>query len=164
MPIERPQEYMNAQLGLGKIAGYQQTLEDTVTAGAVINFGQAVAIKNGAGVPATDKDQIYGIAVAKRYLPDFTDDSHANGGTYAVGELVPVLRKGVVSVQVSAYVTRFENAAVDANGDFTLAKDAGIGVFQNDATSGNNANVEIDLPYGVQPAATTTTDNGGQTK
>lgn len=151
MPIQRPQEYMPSQLGLGKVAGYQPTHADTVVAGEVINFGQAVTVKDGAGVPATASDPVYGIVLAKNYLPDFTADSHATGGTYAKGEPVPVLRQGVVSVLASVDVTQYANAAVDANGDFAIATDAGIGVFQNDASAGENVNVEINLPYGVQP-------------
>lgn len=148
--MPRPSMYMDPNLGIGKIASFQNTETDSGVASAVIAPGAAVEMTDGT-VATLSAGKLYGVAVAKDYVDDLNAAVHANN--YAVGQMVPVLRKGSIVVGITGDVTNGAPAAVDGTtGSFKLAgaDDAAVGTFKNTvkfvADTSATAVLQINLP------------------
>ncbi|CAJ1226650.1 hypothetical protein [Lactiplantibacillus xiangfangensis] len=148
--MPRPSMYMDSNLGIGKIASIQNTEVDSGVASAAITPGSAVEMTDGTVAPV-NTGKLYGIAVAKDYVDDLNAAVHA--GSYAVGQMVPVLRKGTIVVGITADVSNGAQAAVDGTtGSFKPAgaDDAVVGTFKNTvkfvAEASATAVLQINLP------------------
>ncbi|UZH06391.1 structural cement protein Gp24 [Heyndrickxia coagulans] len=157
MPILSYEQYMPEELGKGKVASYHDHRADTEAAGAPIDWGVAVQRK------ADDPEHIVtydgtgkfiGVAIANIYaetrLPDI---SQGVDGHYEQYDVVPVLRRGIVFVEVLEDVIKGDEAVIDnATGNFrpkgtaTTAVSASVGVFKTSASAGNLAQLEVNLP------------------
>ncbi|MBC2077674.1 hypothetical protein HCA99_00440 [Listeria booriae] len=149
MSIPVGEEYMDPNIGIGKLANYQNTQADSALVEGTIPFGSAVQFSDGVAKVLSDKD-FYGVALAKEYVPELNGDKI---GTYIDKEMVPVVRRGVICVRVEDDVVNGEKAAANkATGNFlpasppTSTKTEAIGRFKTTAQAGGLAHLEINLP------------------
>lgn len=150
MTIPVGQEYMDPNIGIGKLANYQDTQADSALASEIIAFGSPVQFSDGVAKKLTKEGDLYGIAIAKEFVPDISVEKVGN---YLPKEMVPVLRRGTICVAVSEDVVSGEKAVVDIDlGQFTSSgtakenKSEVIGVFKTTAQADGLAHVEINLP------------------
>lgn len=167
MPIPVGRLYQKKHLGNGTVATVEDNTVNTVQAGADINFGVGISLQpdaNGKMVAVTAKSApIFGIAIKRNRINGDDYDAIPNDH-FLEGEVFGALRKGGISVPVSEDVSRYENATVDADGSFRVAK-AGeqvVGVFLTDGnalTQGDDdsgtAIVQVNLTDMVVPSAGT---------
>lgn len=144
MGIPDGQLYGNSELGAGEIATIEDAIINTEQAGADVDFGQGVQIKNGQVVPATSGN-IYGIAVRRTHVnaDSLTPKAIAND-KWLTGEWLGVVRDGTVAVPINADVNARENAAIDTNGSFKPAgpSDTVVGVFLSSGNKGGTARLQ----------------------
>ena len=152
MTIPYPQKYMAPELGIGKLANYQNTQADSKAVGTnSIKFGQAVQVTESIAAPYTTGN-FFGVALAKNYVDEIKFNDDKKTGEYRQGEMVAVLRKGSIWVQVDEDVKEGEYASVKATGNFgsvSTAEDSTdkpIGIFQTSAQAGSLAILQINLP------------------
>lgn len=150
MPIPIGQQYMNPEVGLGKIASYQDVQADSALVGEELPFGAPVEFSDGVAKKLTASGDFYGITIAKEYVPELFGDKD---GKYDEKEMVPVLRRGTICVQVAEDVVSGEKAVVDTTkGQFVPSDStsttisAVVGVFKTTAQAEGLAHVEINLP------------------
>ncbi|WP_239256679.1 structural cement protein Gp24 [Listeria ilorinensis] len=150
MTIPVGQEYMQPEIGIGKLANYQGTQADSAVAAETILFGAPVEFSDGTAKKLTASGYVYGVAIAKEFVPELTGDK---AGSYLAKEMVPVLRKGTISVQVGEDVKSGEKAVVDiSKGTFVPASSTAsskseiVGVFKTTAQADGLAHLEINLP------------------
>lgn len=147
MPIPVGSYYQKKELGNGKVGTTETPVIDTITAGEDINFGVALAIKDGKAVTAT-KAPIYGIAVSRDYLmaEHFTTEALANDHWYQ-DEKIGALRKGGLSVPITEDVNRYDPATINADGTFRVAKQGEeiVGRFKTDGNADSTAIVQIEV-------------------
>lgn len=163
MPISDPTLYSNTDIGPGRIATLEPYRVNVETAGADINFGQAVVLKGGKAVPAT-KAPIYGIALnrdwtsSEDFIQKEMDEDH-----YSEGQAFDVLRDGTVSVNISDDVNRGENATVDTDGNFKAAgtSDTVVGVFLSSGNKGGTARLQTRIQFSHDNADNDTTNGNG---
>ncbi|TYV98575.1 hypothetical protein FZ070_07375 [Listeria monocytogenes] len=149
MSIPVGKEYMNADIGIGKLASYQDTQADSAVADGVIPFGYAVQVIDGAAKLLTE-NKFYGVAIAKEFVPELTGEKE---GKYAAKEMIPVLRRGTICVMVEEDVLSGEKAVVNTTtGSFLPAttskasKTDVVGVFKTSAQANGLVHLEINLP------------------
>lgn len=140
MPIPVGRLYQKKELGSGTVATIENNVVNTVTSSGDINFGVAIDIQNGKAVTAT-KAPIFGIAIKRTYIEgdDYTalEDDH-----WYENEVIPVMRKGGISVPISDDVDRYDQATVNADGSFKTAG-AGEPVVGRFLTSGDKDKTAI---------------------
>lgn len=137
---------MSAEGGIGKLANYQDVQTDSRVAGVkVVRFGQAVQSNENVAEPF-DTGAFFGVAIAKNYVDEIT--SGDKSGAYKRHEMIPVLRKGTIWVQVDEDVKIGEFAKVNATGNFGLATDraSSVGIYQSTAHQDGLAMLQINLP------------------
>ncbi|MBA3926547.1 structural cement protein Gp24 [Listeria rustica] len=149
MTIPVGQEYMDPNIGIGKLANYQNTQADSAVVEGTIPFGSAVQFSDGVAKVLSDKD-FYGVALAKEYVQELYGDKIGN---YEEKEMVAVVRRGVICVHVEEDVVDGDKAAANkATGTFLPAtspvstKTEAIGRFKTTAQAGGLAHLEINLP------------------
>lgn len=152
MTIPYPQKYMAPELGIGKLANYQNTQADSKAVGTnSIKFGQAVQVTESIAAPCTTGN-FFGVALAKNYVDEINFNDDSKTGLYRQGEMVAVLRKGSIWVQVDEDVKEGELASVKPTGNFSVAStaedstDKPIGIFQTSAQADGLAILQINLP------------------
>lgn len=140
---------MMGELGLGKVASYQGTRIDSAAVVEEIKFGSAVQVIDDEAKPLSDGD-FYGVAVAKNYVPEYSDDKV---GIYGPKEAVPVLRLGTITVLVDDDVKSGEKAVVNKDtANFLPSSAQGtnttevIGIFKSTTPKDGLAKLEINLP------------------
>lgn len=167
MPIPVGRLYQKKHLGNGTVATIEDNTVNTVQAGADINFGVGISLKpdaNGKMVAVTaNSAPIFGIAIKRNRINGDDYDAIPNDH-FLEGEVFGALRKGGISVPITEDVNRYENATVDANGNFKVAQ-AGeqvVGVFLTDGnalTAGDDdsgtAIVQVNLTDMVAPSPST---------
>lgn len=144
MAIPDGRLYLDGQLGAGEVATIEPSTVNTENAGADINFGAGVVLKDGKVVPAT-KAPIYGVALRRTYVNgDHFYDETIENDHWNTGEDLGVLRDGTIAVPISDDVDRGENATVDAQGNFKPAgaSDTVVGVFLSAGNKGGTANLQ----------------------
>ncbi len=157
MPITSYDQYMSEELGKGVIAEYRSSHADSKAAGGDIPFGVAVELG------ATNKNTVvqfaggvpYGVAVA-RHFNEYVNTTDAEAKKYVQYEAVPVLRQGVIWVEVVEDVTAGQKAVADnATGNFRATTTDGTttfgvefpgAVYKSSAIAGGLAKLEINLP------------------
>ncbi|MCU2207832.1 structural cement protein Gp24 [Enterococcus faecalis] len=156
MTIPYPEKYMKPELGVGKLANYQDVQADSLVVGAGgLGFGVGVQVKE--DVATTYQDgQFYGVTYAKNYVEEIPFGDVEKVGIYKEHEMVPILRKGSIWVKVNEDVLAGENAKVVAEGGFAKAtisadptatpSDTVIGTFKTTASAGGLAILQINLP------------------
>ncbi|MBC1722257.1 structural cement protein Gp24 [Listeria seeligeri] len=149
MSIPVGKEYMNIDIGIGKLANYQDTQADSAVVDGAIPFGSAVQVIDGTATLLTE-NKFYGVAIAKEFVPELTGEKVGN---YFSKEMVPVLRRGTICVLVEEDVLSGEKAVVNtATGTFlpsttaTSTRTDIVGVFKTTAQAGGLAHLEINLP------------------
>lgn len=157
MPIMNYDQYMDEVLGKGKIALYPDHRADTGAAAAPIEWGVALQYNpaNPNQVKTYDgSGKFIGVAIANHYAETrLSDVSNDVDGTYAAGDAVSILRRGVIWVEVLEDVMKGEEAVIDnATGNFrpsdttTTGVSDVVGVFKTSAAAGGLAQLEINLP------------------
>lgn len=159
MAIPDGKLYSDGTLSAGTVATIEDSIVNTESAGADINFGAGVVLQGGKVVPATQAP-IYGVALKRTYINgDHFYDATIDGDHWEAGENLGVLRLGTISVPISADVERGENATVDAQGNFKPAgaSDTVVGVFLSDGNNGGTAALQtsIQLASGTSSAGST---------
>lgn len=155
MPITSYDQYMSEELGKGVIAEYRSSHADSKAAGGDIPFGVAVELG------AANKNTVvqftggapYGVAVA-RHFNEYVNTTDAEAKKYVENDAVPVLRKGVIWVEVIEDVEAGQAVKVDnATGNFRPEGTATAetvafpgAVFKSSAIAGGLAKLEINLP------------------
>lgn len=162
MAIPDGKLYSDGTLSAGTVATIEDSIVNTESAGADINFGAGVVLQNGKVVPAT-KAPIYGVALKRTYINgDHFYDATIDGDHWEAGENLGVLRLGTISVPISDDVDRGENATVDAQGNFKPAgaSDTVVGVFLSDGNKGGTASMQtsIQLASGTSSASSTSSN------
>lgn len=149
MTIPYPEKYMKPELGIGKLANYQDVQADSKVVGAGgLGFGLGVQVLEDVAKPFTD-GQFFGISYAKNYVDEIPYGDVEKTGGYKEYEMVPILRKGSMWVKVENDVLSGEAAKVVSGGNFDKAivgTDTVIGTFQSTASAGNLAILQINLP------------------
>lgn len=145
MPLPIGQLYQKKELGNGTIGSLKQYSVYTVTAGADINYGIAVAIQDEKAVVAT-KAPIYGITIKRDYAIGHSYDDIENDH-WLQGEKIGVLRQGSVSVPITEDVDRLDQATVNADGTFRTAKSGEqvVGRFLTAGDANSTAIVDVNL-------------------
>lgn len=150
MTIPVGQQYMNPEIGLGKIANYQDVQADSASVGEALKFGAPVEFADGVAKKLTTKGNFYGVVIAKEFVPELSGEKV---GKYDEKEMVPVLRRGTICVQVAEDVVSGEKAVVDTTkGQFVPSDSTSttisevVGVFKTTAQAEGLAHVEINLP------------------
>lgn len=145
MPLPIGQLYQKKELGNGTIGSLKQYSVYTVTAGADINYGIAVAIQDEKAVVAT-KAPIYGITIKRDYAIGHSYDDIENDH-WLQGEKIGVLRQGSVSVPITEDVDRLDQATVNADGTFRPAKSGEqvVGRFLTAGDANSTAIVDVNL-------------------
>lgn len=156
MTIPYPEKYMKPELGVGKLANYQDVQADSLVVGdGGLGFGVGVQVKE--DVATTYQDgPFYGVTYAKNYVDEIPFGDVEKIGIYKEHEMVPILRKGSIWVKVNEDVLAGENAKVIAGGAFgkatvstdpaTSPSDTVIGTFKTTASTGGLAVLQINLP------------------
>lgn len=162
MAIPDGKLYSDGTLSAGTVATIEDSIVNTESAGANINFGAGVVLQDGKVVPAT-KAPIYGVALKRTYINgDHFYDATIDGDHWKAGENLGVLRLGTISVPISDDVDRGENATVDAQGNFKPAgaSDTVVGVFLSDGNKGGTASMQtsIQLANGTSSASSTSSN------
>lgn len=162
MAIPDGKLYSDGTLSAGTVATIEDSIVNTESAGADINFGSGVVLQDGKVVPAT-KAPIYGVALKRTYINgDHFYDATIDGDHWEAGENLGVLRLGTISVPISDDVDRGENATVDAQGNFKPAgaSDTVVGVFLSDGNNGGTASMQtsIQLANGTSSASSTSSN------
>lgn len=162
MAIPDGKLYSDGTLSAGTVATIEDSIVNTESAGADINFGAGVVLQDGKVVPAT-KAPIYGVALKRTYINgDHFYDATIDGDHWEAGENLGVLRLGTISVPISDDVDRGENATVDAQGNFKPAgaSDTVVGVFLSDGNNGGTASMQtsIQLANGTSSAGSTSSN------
>lgn len=128
-----------------------------------VPFGYGVVAgtaDNQVAVAAADTDSFVGVSVFTHAVPQGIDltaaegEQYTTGAEYRDGDAVNVARKGRVYVEVTANVTAGEAAYVDVTttdeeGKFTNVSTDNLatgGVFRTDASTGDLAVIEVNLP------------------
>lgn len=147
MPIPTGSYFQKKALGNGTVSTIEGTTVNTIDAAEEIGFGCAVDIKNGKAVVAT-KAPIFGIAVKRDWTDAehyFTDDIQKD--KWHVGETIGALRKGGVSVPITADVNRYDPATVNIDGTFKPATtgDQVVGRFLTAGDAGSTAIVQVNI-------------------
>lgn len=162
MPIPTGSYYQKKALGNGTVSTIEGNTVNVVTASEEIGFGCAVDIKNGKAVVAT-KAPIFGIAIKRDWTDAehyFTDDVQKD--KWHMGEKFGALRKGGISVPISADVNRYDQATVDSDGTFKPAgaSDQVVGRFLTAGDAGSTAIVQVNITdMGMGTAAQPSTPN-----
>jgi len=137
---------MQPEGGIGTIANYQGVQADSRVIGTQeVRFGQAVQSNEHIAEPFNG-GAFFGVAIAKNYVQEITSTEKV--GVYRQHEMVPVLRKGTIWVQVDEDVKIGEFASVNTAGNFGLSanQSSAIGIYQSTAHEGNLAMLQINLP------------------
>lgn len=148
MTIPLPTKYMQPELGIGKLANYQGTQADSKVIGVdKVLFGQGVEVAENVAKPYST-GIFFGVAIAKNYVDEIKFNDDGKVGEYRKAEMVPVLRKGSIWVQVDNDVKEGEQAKVTTTGNFdvAVAGDTVIGIFQSTAQQDGLAILQINLP------------------
>ncbi|EGO5846001.1 hypothetical protein KJZ24_01360 [Enterococcus faecalis] len=148
MTIPYPEKYMKPELGVGKLADYQDVQADSLVVGAEgLGFGVGVQVKENVATAYKD-GKFYGVSYAKNYVEEIPYGDVEKIGKYKEHEMVPILRKGSIWVKVNEDVLAGEDAKVLNGGNFGKAttSDTVIGTFKTTASSGNLAILQINLP------------------
>lgn len=145
MPIPYPEKYMQPELGLGKLANYQNTQADTKVAGESIPFGSPVEATGGE-VKAFATGTFFGIALADNFVKEIGYDGADKVGEYPKSKPVPILRKGSIWIKVTEDVEESEPAAATTGGFKVGTTGDTIGIFQSTAQAGGLAILQINLP------------------
>lgn len=159
MAIPDGRLYHDGPLSAGTIATIEPSTINTENAGAEIDFGTAVTMKDGKAVPATNAP-IYGVALKRTYIDsDHFYDEEIQNDHWKIGETLGVLRDGTIAVPVSGDVDRGDDATVDVNGKFKAAGagDVVVGVFLNSANDGDTANLQTRVQFRQPGTAGNTT-------
>lgn len=162
MPIPTGSYYQKKALGNGTVSTTEGNTINTIGAAEEIGFGCAINIENGKAVVAT-KAPIFGIAVKRDWTDAehyFTDDVQKD--KWHVGETLGALRKGGVSVPITADVNRYDSATVNEDGTFKPATtgDQVIGRFLTAGDAGSTAIVQVNITD-MGPATTNPANNNG---
>lgn len=159
MAIPNGRLYHDDPLSAGTIATIEPSTINTENAGAEIDFGTAVTMKDGKAVQAT-KAPIYGVALKRTYIDsDHFYDEEIQNDHWKIGETLGVLRDGTIAVPISGDVDRGDDATVDANGKFKTAGagDVVVGVFLSSANDGDTANLQTRVQFRQPGTAGNTT-------
>lgn len=146
MTIPLPKKYMQAELGRGKLANYQNTQADTRIAAEKISYGAPVeALENKVSVLSDGK--FFGVAIAENFTAEIPYDNGEKIGEYQINQPISVLRKGSVWVNAVEDVKESEPAAATAEGFKKASEDDEIvGIFQTTAQENNLVILQINLP------------------
>lgn len=149
MTIPYPEKYMKPELGVGKLANYQDVQADSKVVGAGgLGFGVGVQVLEDVATPFAN-GPFFGISYAKNYVDEIPYGDVEKTGAYKEYEMVPILRKGSIWVKVEDDVISGEPAKVVSGGTFEKAAvgtDTVIGTFQSTASAGHLAVLQINLP------------------
>lgn len=148
--------YHDGPLSPGTIASpFDVTSVNTEHAGAEIIFGGAVVLKDGKAVQAT-KAPIYGVALKRTYVKgDNLEPETVQADKWHEDETLGVMRDGTIYVPISEDVNHGDNATVDSNGKFKVAKnnDIVVGVFTEAGYKDSATTLQTRIQ--MQSAATT---------
>lgn len=157
MPILDYREYMDPELGLGRVAAMHGIRTESAAAAGDISWGAALQLN------ADDPNKVepyaggkpfYGIAIESMF-GEFreTDVSQFPDVHYVAQDAVSILRRGRIWVLVLEDVTKGQGAKVDnATANFrpettaVVEVSAVVGVFKGNALANHLAEVEINLP------------------
>ncbi len=167
MPIPTGSYFQKKALGNGTVSTIEGNTINTIDAAEEIGFGCAINIENGKAVVAT-KAPIFGIAIKRDWTDAehyFTDDIQKD--KWHVGETLGALRKGGVSVPITADVNRYDPATVNEDGTFkpATAGDQVIGRFLTAGDAGSTAIIQVNItdmsPTNSNGTNTNPTNNNG---